>query len=106
MGKSVKHVLPNANAPRSRSIQARDGACYQHPQSNQYRGGLAQTYVRNLRDSRWKLIVTTGKHVRACIVYTWDHKSSASFWQGMKVYVAKETPASNLLRALAWPEHH
>jgi hypothetical protein len=28
-----------------------------------------------------------GKHVRACIVYTWDHKSSASFWQGMKVYV-------------------
>jgi hypothetical protein len=25
------------------------------------------------------------KHVRACIVYTWDHKSSASFWQGMKV---------------------
>lgn len=26
-----------------------------------------------------------GKHVRSCIVYTWDHKSSASFWQGMKV---------------------
>ncbi|PVI06623.1 ANTH-domain-containing protein [Periconia macrospinosa] len=25
------------------------------------------------------------KHVRAAIVYTWDHKSSASFWQGMKV---------------------
>jgi hypothetical protein len=25
--------------------------------------------------------------VRSCIVYTWDHKSSASFWQGMKVYV-------------------
>lgn len=25
------------------------------------------------------------KHVRACIVYTWDHKSSGSFWQGMKV---------------------
>lgn len=25
------------------------------------------------------------KHVRACIVYTWDHKSSASFWSGMKV---------------------
>lgn len=25
------------------------------------------------------------KHVRSCIVYTWDHKSSASFWQGMKV---------------------
>jgi hypothetical protein len=23
--------------------------------------------------------------VRSCIVYTWDHKSSASFWQGMKV---------------------
>jgi hypothetical protein len=28
-----------------------------------------------------------GKHVRACIVYTWDHKSSQSFWAGMKVYV-------------------
>lgn len=25
------------------------------------------------------------KHVRACIVYTWDHKSSQSFWNGMKV---------------------
>ena len=25
------------------------------------------------------------KHVRACIVYTWDHKSAASFWSGMKV---------------------
>ncbi|KAF2876903.1 ANTH domain-containing protein [Massariosphaeria phaeospora] len=25
------------------------------------------------------------KHVRSSIVYTWDHKSSASFWQGMKV---------------------
>ena len=25
------------------------------------------------------------KHVRACIVYTWDHKSSQSFWAGMKV---------------------
>lgn len=28
------------------------------------------------------------KHVRSCIVYTWDHKNSNSFWQGMKVYVA------------------
>ena len=28
-----------------------------------------------------------GKHVRACIVYTWDHKSSQSFWAGMKVWV-------------------
>ncbi|KAJ5710806.1 hypothetical protein N7488_004962 [Penicillium malachiteum] len=26
-----------------------------------------------------------GKHVRSCIVYTWDHKSSAAFWAGMKV---------------------
>ena len=25
------------------------------------------------------------KHVRASIVYTWDHKSSQSFWAGMKV---------------------
>ena len=25
------------------------------------------------------------KHVRAAIVYTWDHKSSTSFWAGMKV---------------------
>lgn len=25
------------------------------------------------------------KHVRACIVYTWDHKSSQAFWAGMKV---------------------
>ncbi|KAL4786450.1 ANTH domain-containing protein [Aspergillus varians] len=25
------------------------------------------------------------KHVRSCIVYTWDHKSSTAFWAGMKV---------------------
>ncbi|KAK2743389.1 sla2 Src-like adaptor 2 [Myotisia sp. PD_48] len=25
------------------------------------------------------------KHVRSCIVYTWDNKSSAAFWAGMKV---------------------
>ncbi|KAI9050455.1 hypothetical protein LZ554_005618 [Drepanopeziza brunnea f. sp. 'monogermtubi'] len=25
------------------------------------------------------------KHVRSCIVYTWDHKSSGAFWAGMKV---------------------
>jgi hypothetical protein len=24
------------------------------------------------------------KHVRSCIVYTWDHRSSLSFWAGMK----------------------
>ena len=27
------------------------------------------------------------KHVRSCIVYTWDHKSSVPFWTGIKVYV-------------------
>lgn len=25
------------------------------------------------------------KHVRSCIVYTWDHKSSGAFWTAMKV---------------------
>ncbi|SPO03908.1 probable cytoskeleton assembly control protein SLA2 [Cephalotrichum gorgonifer] len=25
------------------------------------------------------------KHVRACIVYTWDHRSSHAFWTGIKV---------------------
>lgn len=25
------------------------------------------------------------KHVRACIVYTWDHRSSQAFWAGLKV---------------------
>ena len=25
------------------------------------------------------------KHVRAAIVYTWDHKNSGSFWNGIKV---------------------
>lgn len=30
------------------------------------------------------------KHVRACAVYTWDHKSSQAFWGGMKVYVQEE----------------
>lgn len=36
---------------------------------------------------RLTLVVLAGKHVRSCIVYTWDHKSSAAFWAGMKVYV-------------------
>lgn len=27
------------------------------------------------------------KHVRSCIVYTWDHKSGQSFWAGLKVCV-------------------
>ena len=37
------------------------------------------------------------KHVRACIVYTWDHKSSQSFWAGMKVYDTKgTTPKTHL----------
>ncbi|KAJ3054666.1 sla2 Src-like adaptor 2 [Rhizophlyctis rosea] len=26
------------------------------------------------------------KHVRACMVYTWDHKGSGSFWQAIKTY--------------------
>ncbi|KAI1311212.1 ANTH domain-containing protein [Xylaria venustula] len=30
------------------------------------------------------------KHVRACIVYSWDHKSSQSFWAGMKPILADE----------------
>ncbi|KAK7205122.1 putative cytoskeleton assembly control protein Sla2 [Myxozyma melibiosi] len=25
------------------------------------------------------------KHVRSCIVYTWDHRSSAAFWASMKI---------------------
>lgn len=25
------------------------------------------------------------KHVRACIVYTWDHRTSQPFWAAMKV---------------------
>jgi hypothetical protein len=37
------------------------------------------------RGSAGEAYRAVGKHVRSCIVYTWDHKSSASFWQGMKV---------------------
>ena len=33
------------------------------------------------------------KHVRACIVYTWDHRSSAAFWSGVKVYVSLPPPS-------------
>ena len=25
------------------------------------------------------------KHVRACIVYTWDHKNSRAFWNAVKI---------------------
>ncbi|MCJ1370136.1 sla2 Src-like adaptor 2 [Loxospora ochrophaea] len=35
------------------------------------------------------------KHVRACIVYTWDHKSSQSFWAGMKVWVYEKSTLSS-----------
>lgn len=27
------------------------------------------------------------KHVRSCIVYTWDHKSGHAFWAALKVCV-------------------
>ena len=37
---------------------------------------------------------SAGKHVRSCIVYTWDHKSSLSFWAGMKVYEFAQTSSS------------
>jgi hypothetical protein len=40
-----------------------------------------------------------GKHVRSCIVYTWDHKSSASFWQGMKVCVYTRPALPNQTRS-------
>lgn len=30
------------------------------------------------------------KHVRACIVYTWDHKSSKEFWESLKVLPLKD----------------
>ena len=36
-------------------------------------------------DNRIEETAPKRKHVRACIVYTWDHKSSLSFWAGMKV---------------------
>lgn len=34
------------------------------------------------------------KHVRSCIVYTWDHKSGQSFWAGLKVCVVPYLPSS------------
>ncbi|KAL8972214.1 MAG: hypothetical protein Q9183_000672 [Haloplaca sp. 2 TL-2023] len=51
------------------------------------RGDRSQTYVSLPRvlTSRRRASHNAGKHVRACIVYTWDHKSSQSFWAGMKV---------------------
>lgn len=33
--------------------------------------------------------------MRSCIVYTWDHKSSAAFWAGMKVYVFPAADGGN-----------
>ncbi|CAI8500703.1 unnamed protein product [Pichia kudriavzevii] len=39
------------------------------------------------------------KHVRACIVYTWDHKSSKDFWETMKVVPLKNTD-TQLFKAL------
>lgn len=37
------------------------------------------------------------KHVRACIIYTWDHKSSQAFWAGIKVCV-QPAPTSRQYR--------
>jgi len=42
---------------------------------------------------------SAGKHVRSCIVYTWDHKSSLSFWAGMKVYEFAQTSSSTSSRS-------
>lgn len=60
------------------------------------RGNRSQTYAIPKHQKRFaeKAYALTGKHVRACIVYTWDHKSSQSFWAGMKVYVMKHKPTT------------
>lgn len=34
------------------------------------------------------------KHVRACIVYTWDHKSSKDFWENLKSLQLRENDTS------------
>ncbi|ODQ46431.1 hypothetical protein PICMEDRAFT_16315 [Pichia membranifaciens NRRL Y-2026] len=39
------------------------------------------------------------KHVRACIVYTWERKSSKEFWESMKVLPLKENDVA-LFKAL------
>lgn len=33
------------------------------------------------------------KHVRACIVYTWEHKSSKAFWEALKVQPIRNSDA-------------
>lgn len=39
------------------------------------------------------------KHVRACIVYTWDHKSSKEFWETLKIMPLKDNDVQ-LFKAL------
>ena len=43
------------------------------------------------------------KHVRSCIVYTWDNKSSQAFWAGMKVYDKLPLSTGLLLRSRSQP---
>ncbi len=38
--------------------------------------------------------LSLGKHVRAAIVFTWDHKSSRSFWANMRVWVESSAGTS------------
>ncbi|CAD0099618.1 unnamed protein product [Aureobasidium mustum] len=48
-------------------------------------GDRSQEYATQALSFPTRLNTTPGKHVRACIVYTYDHRSSQSFWAGMKV---------------------
>ena len=58
------------------------------------RRNSSQTYAYHislLLEISYGIYCGLGKHVRACIVYTWDHKSSLSFWASMKVWVYKSS---------------
>ena len=96
--------LGSGAGKRSRALRAQDTGYTGFIQGGSgdkmsYGGGYASGGSRNIDLSRSESDLATTirkatsieetapkrKHVRSCIVYTWDHKSSTSFWAGMKV---------------------
>jgi hypothetical protein len=66
-----------------------------------HRGDSSKAYVLVMNGAAMELADNSvGKHVRSCIVYTWDHKSSLSFWAGMKVYEFAQTSSSTSSRSM------
>ncbi|THV67409.1 SLA2 Src like adaptor 2 [Aureobasidium pullulans] len=69
-------------APTTRNVDHTKFVPFQLPLTSRSEGELA---INIRKATSIEETAPKRKHVRSCIVYTWDHKSSGAFWAGMKV---------------------